>query len=62
LLNLKFLLDFLRQSNLRASKEYARQVELVEQKAHVETQRANLAEAKIIELQQELERLHRKKN
>ena len=40
---------------LATSKEYARQVES-------ETQRANLAEAKIIELQRELERLHRKKN
>ena len=54
---------------LATSKESAQRVELVEQqallekeRARIETQRADLAEAKIIELQQELERLRRKKN
>ena len=47
---------------LANSKEYARQVELAEQQAHVETQRADLAEAKVIELQQELEKLRWKRS
>jgi Uma2 family endonuclease len=47
---------------LATSKEYARRVELAEQESQLEKNRANLAEAKIIELQQELERLRRKKN
>ena len=56
------LVDSYTGQMLATSKEYAQRVELVEQKVHVETQRANLAEAKIIELQQELEKLRRKKN
>ncbi len=54
---------------LATSKESARRVEMAEQKAQleekrarVEAQRAHQAEAKIIELQQELERLRRNKN
>ena len=49
------LVDFYTGQMLATSKEYARLVELAEQKAQ-------LAEAKIIELQQELERLRRKKD
>ena len=49
------LVDSYTGQMLATSKEYARRVES-------ETQRADLAEAKIIELQKELERLHRKKN
>ena len=49
------LVDSYTGQMLATSKEYAQRVELAEQKAQ-------LAEAKIIELQQELERLHRKKN
>jgi hypothetical protein len=56
------LVDSYTGQMLATSKEYAQRVELVEQKVHVETQRANVAEAKIIELQQELEKLHRKKS
>ncbi|NJO18447.1 MAG: Uma2 family endonuclease [Thioploca sp.] len=56
------LVDSYTGQMLATSKEYARRVELAEQKAHVETQRANLAEAKIIELQQELEKLRREKS
>jgi Uma2 family endonuclease len=70
------LVDSYTGQMLATSREYARRVELAEQKAQLEeertrvesqranseTQRANLAEAKIIELQQELERLRRKKN
>ncbi|BAP55284.1 hypothetical protein THII_0987 [Thioploca ingrica] len=63
------LVDSYTGQMLATSKEYARRVERAEQKAQleeertrVEAQRANLAEAKIIELQQELERLRRKKS
>jgi len=70
------LVDSYTGQMLATSKEYARRVELAEQKAQLEeertrvesqranseTQRANLAEAKIIELQQELEKLRLKKN
>jgi Uma2 family endonuclease len=49
------LVDSYTGQMLATSKEYAQRVES-------ETQRANLAEAKIIELQQELERLRRKKS
>jgi hypothetical protein len=49
------LVDSYTGQMLATSKEYARRVES-------ETQRADLAEAKIIELQKELERLHQKKN
>ncbi|MEJ2236323.1 MAG: Uma2 family endonuclease [Syntrophobacterales bacterium] len=49
------LVDSYTGQMLATSKEYARRVES-------ETQRADLAEAKIIELQQELERLRRKKS
>jgi len=63
------LVDSYTGQMLATSKEYARQVELAEQKAQleetragVEAQRANLAEAKIIELQQELDQLRRKKD
>ena len=47
---------------LATSKEYARRVELAEQESQLEKNRANLAEAKIIELQKELDRLRRKKD
>ena len=63
------LVDSYTGQMLATSQEYARRVELAEQQAllekertHIETQRADLAEAKIIELQQELEKLRRKKN
>ena len=56
------LVDSYTGQMLATSKEYARQMELEKKRTYVETQRANLAEAKIIELQQELERLRRKKN
>lgn len=63
------LVDSYTGQMLATSKEYARRVELAEQQAllekersRVESQRANVAEAKIIELQQELERLRQQKN
>ena len=56
------LVDSYTGQMLATSKEYARQVELEKERTYIETQRANLAEAKIIELQQELEKLRRKKN
>ena len=49
------LVDSYTEQMLATSKEYARRVELAEQKTQ-------LAEAKIIELQPELEKLRRKKN
>jgi len=56
------LVDSYTGQRLATSKEHARQAELEKERTRVETQRANLAEAKIIELQQELEKLCRKKN
>ncbi|NJO14440.1 MAG: Uma2 family endonuclease [Thioploca sp.] len=56
------LVDSYTGQRLATSHESVRRAELAEQQAHVETQRANVAEAKIIELQQELERLRWKKN
>ncbi|BAP54765.1 hypothetical protein THII_0468 [Thioploca ingrica] len=55
------LVDCYTGQMLATSKEYARRVEIAEQKAQFEENRANLAEIKIIELQQELDKLRGKK-
>ena len=48
--------------SIRRAELAEQKVQLEEERTHIETQRANSAEAKIIELQQELEKLRRKKN